>query len=406
MLHYLLLLLGLESFNVNFFPVKKRHLNFSIIKPAKNINRLINQIGKTTPSPIMTRYVFNNSINASTKNKIIYTVYTIYSFCILSLLVVQNVHLTKNLVAETTPENTVLLLISSVNPVIYIWTKYYFLTDHHTKMKLIGNKLTFLIVFVSAIAIGCNFINLKIESSGYYFPTNMNVPLKYTLLIIELFYSRCTQILALFVFVLTMNKHVSDISVFIKELETNEFDFDRNVCLSSMISRIGEIRYRVELSILLLNPLISIITTIGCVSLCVLFRTKTNIFTSNHSDGLLVFVTVFYVVCQLVFFGNIFLFSRMRNRLVYYVESTNFINRFLCRIDQKSISKYLKNDINKVILVIEEETANTVDWMVITKLLDSRWMNFSILGISMSDGALIKKVITFSAIIISIINVI
>ena len=53
-----------------------------------------------------------------------------------------------------------------------------------------------------------------------------------------------------------------------------------------------------------------------------------------------------------------------------------------------------------MILCIEEENATTLDWIIIDKLLNTKWMDFSIMGISTQDGELIKKVITFSSIAI------
>ena len=64
----------------------------------------------------------------------------------------------------------------------------------------------------------------------------------------------------------------------------------------------------------------------------------------------------------------------------------------------------IPTDIIKIILNFEEENATTLDWIVLNKILETKWMNFSILGISTQDGALLKKVITISALIITIIK--
>ena len=58
----------------------------------------------------------------------------------------------------------------------------------------------------------------------------------------------------------------------------------------------------------------------------------------------------------------------------------------------------------KMILCIEQETATSIDWIILEKLTHSKWMEFSIFGISTQDGSLIKKVITFSSLIYLVIS--
>ena len=51
-------------------------------------------------------------------------------------------------------------------------------------------------------------------------------------------------------------------------------------------------------------------------------------------------------------------------------------------------------DINVVTLNIIEETATTIDWLILGNILSEKWLDFTIFGISTSDGQLIKKSIT------------
>ena len=57
-----------------------------------------------------------------------------------------------------------------------------------------------------------------------------------------------------------------------------------------------------------------------------------------------------------------------------------------------------------MIICIEQENASSIDWMILDKLTESKWLDFSILGISTQDGSLIKKVITFSSLIYFVIS--
>ena len=47
-------------------------------------------------------------------------------------------------------------------------------------------------------------------------------------------------------------------------------------------------------------------------------------------------------------------------------------------------------------MIIEEETATTIDWLILDRLTKENWIDFTVLGISTRDGSLVKKLLTFS----------
>ena len=47
-----------------------------------------------------------------------------------------------------------------------------------------------------------------------------------------------------------------------------------------------------------------------------------------------------------------------------------------------------------MIICLEQENASSIDWIILDKLTECKWLDFSILGISTQDGSLIKKVIS------------
>jgi hypothetical protein len=49
-------------------------------------------------------------------------------------------------------------------------------------------------------------------------------------------------------------------------------------------------------------------------------------------------------------------------------------------------------------MIIEEESATTIDWLILDRLTKENWIDFTILGVSTRDGSLIKKVLTFATI--------
>ena len=77
-----------------------------------------------------------------------------------------------------------------------------------------------------------------------------------------------------------------------------------------------------------------------------------------------------------------------------YINSTNFINAYIKRTLIKKPTNKTQSD--HKLLILEEESATTIDWLILDRLTKENWIDFSILGISTRDGSLIKKVLTFS----------
>jgi hypothetical protein len=87
-------------------------------------------------------------------------------------------------------------------------------------------------------------------------------------------------------------------------------------------------------------------------------------------------------------------YSTIREKIHKYINSFNFINRFIKRSEFKKITNKTQYD-NKLIL-IEEESATTLDWIILDRIIKENWIDFTVLGISTRDGSLVKKLLTFS----------
>ena len=85
MLDFLLLFLGLKSWDVDCWLVKKNKLNMNICKPDKKIKTLNNlkMINQETPSPFMSVYTIDTSLNPTIKEHFYYYIYTIlFHICV------------------------------------------------------------------------------------------------------------------------------------------------------------------------------------------------------------------------------------------------------------------------------------------------------------------------------------
>jgi hypothetical protein len=301
-------------------------------------------------------------------------------------------------------ELLVIFFMNIINPINYIWGKYYFSTNHYDCLIKYENYKSIFIILSAVLSMGIHFFDINSFDNEFHWAFLFPKPLMYTLLIIEWFYTRLLCLLIITVFTCIFCYHISSIKSFIEILETGKFNFKNSTCLSEIISIVGELRYKVEISISYFNIMISYVTILGGLAIAITLRNKISVFEIYDHERYLIYGMVFYVITQIIFFTNIVRYSCCRGKLLKHIESVNFINQFLCRYNPEKIKKRYKNDIVKIILNFEEENATTIDWIVLNKLLDSKWMNFTIMGISTQDGALLKKVITISALIISVIK--
>ena len=93
-----------------------------------------------------------------------------------------------------------------------------------------------------------------------------------------------------------------------------------------------------------------------------------------------------------------------RDEVLKYIKSINFMNRFLSRVSSEKIMRKSGNNIAMVTLNITEESSTTLDWIVLGNILSEKWLDFTIFGISTSDGQLIKKSITICSAMLFVIS--
>lgn len=408
MIEKILFFLGFKTWDTNFPLVKTRHVNMNVQKQKSNFKKVVEKMlthDLPSPSPIMNAYITVNIDSLPTPTeKIKYSFYILYSFLVFLFLCIQPIYLIVKMSNKFSEELLVTFFMAIINPVNYIWGKYYFTTNHYSSMIKYDKYKSVSIIVSSLISIGLHFIDIKSFDNDFYWTYLLPKPLMYTFIILEWFYSRMLYLLIITVFTCIFCYHISSIKNFIKMLETDKFNFNNSTCLSELISIVSELRYKVEISISYFNTMISYVTILGGLAIAISIRNKMINFRIYDHERYLIHGMVFYVITQLVFFTNIVRYSFCRGKLLKHIDSVNFINRFLCRYDLSKIKKRYKNDLIKLILNFEEENATTIDWMVLNKLLDSKWMNFTIMGISTQDGALLKKVITISALIISVVK--
>ena len=205
-----------------------------------------------------------------------------------------------------------------------------------------------------------------------------------------------------------MNGHILRFYKLIKDIDKNEFDFEDNVCLSNIIYEITKIRNEIEITIQNFNDIISITTVLGGISLAIFIRdvfpeNNFNINFEDH-DRYLVHAIILYIISQMMLLFNMYRYSSRRDDVLKYIKSVDFIQRFLTRISTEKIMHKTKGNVNLVTLNILEESATTIDWLILGNMLSEKWLDFTIFGISTSDGKLLKKSIALGSTLLFIMS--
>lgn len=411
MLDILLNFLGINSWYYNFLPIKKNKLNTEVKSYNRNLKtiNILHLLKSDTPSPKTSIYIFKNTKYPSIRQYTFFTFYTLYYTSVLCLLFCQPVYTLVKFIK--TPGDLKLLssfLLHLNLPLISIWCKWYFKTNHlELILKCKKHKIK-LIMLSTLLSIIINLIDINSFHNDYYWVSNFNNDIVFfTLIHIEWIYSRMYMFTFMYSFIYVINMHILKLNKIIRDIENNEFDFENNVCLSNIIKEIARLRHEIEITISFYNNIISVTTVLGGLALAIFIKDNFNnnfsIIEIDNHDRYLIGPLVLYIISQIVLITTMLRYSVVRDSLLKYIKSVNFINRFLSRVSTEKIMKKT-NDINLVVLNILEETATTIDWVVLGNILSEKWLDFTIFGISTSDGKLIKKSITLGGTLLFLIS--
>ena len=424
---HLKFILGLKSWNIattNFFDkiitqINKQYIVDSL--PIKNKLKLLHFF-ETTASP--EREVNSEFIKVEYKNKykILIYLYNIYSFLIFCMCSSESVYLFYKMIHTGKYfENYLIHFLINLNaPITYVWAKHYFKTNHFSSFikddcKQV-TKLMLFIIISSLFSIIINFYNTDFFYNEYYYISYFHKNIAYILIIIEWFYTRLLYSLTVCSFTLIFCNHLKEINNFIEDV-TDYKSLEDAYCLSNYIANVSYLRHTVEISCNFYNWIMSFVSITGSLSIAIYTRflykeyiAQKGIVFENREYYLIQCYCIFAIL-QVIFFYIVIKYSYCRNLAKKEIQDAKFINKFLTRFPLSKIKNKCKDSeeikyISKLIMCVEEENASTIDWLILEKLLNDRWIDFSIAGISIHDGSLIKKMFALSGIILFIVGII
>tara|TARA_Y100000992_G_C21274243_1_gene498943 strand:- start:3549 stop:4805 length:1257 start_codon:yes stop_codon:yes gene_type:complete len=412
MLENLLLFLGVKSWNCEFPLIKKKLINNKFVRPNKNIKsiNLLKLLDEETPSPKINLYRINKYKVPSLRMKAFFILYTFY-YCMINLILwVQPLYTLIMYIINTENIKYLTSFFLHINlPIIHLWSKYYFKTNHIDNILTCKTFKGTLIISSSVISIIVNLVDITSFYNEYYWLNSLdNNVLFFTFIVIEWVYSRIVLFLFVYTFMFVINEHIKKINKIKFDIEQNEFDFEENICLSNLIIKLAKTKDEIEKTINLFNNIISYTTIFGGISLAIFIKdvfpnSLENINFEDH-DRYLLHPLVLYICNQAILLVNMARYSYAREEILHFIKSIDFINRFLTRMSTEKIIKKSKGNLNLVTLNIIEDSATTIDWFVLGNMLSEKWLDFTIFGISTSDGKLIKQSITIGGLLLFIIS--
>tara|TARA_B110001450_G_scaffold53951_1_gene50391 strand:+ start:2880 stop:3740 length:861 start_codon:yes stop_codon:yes gene_type:complete len=269
---------------------------------------------------------------------------------------------------------------------------------------------TIIITGFTIVSVLTNFIDISAFNNDYMWPSGLtnNDYIFYAIIIIDWFYSRLLCFLFLFIIVFILKKHISEIDKLKDDLMSPEEYFLENACINNLLINISYTKHRISKTIRILNPIISFTAFIGAANLSLFIRTilpADNITSSNVFDKVIPFdrylfvCSVIYTLIQICLLFYIYLYASKRESILDYIKSYTFAKSFLYRLPLDSL---ISKETNIVNLSTTFDIANSVEWLILCDILSNRWVDFTIFGISTSDGKLILRGITLGGAILFI----
>ncbi len=414
MLDNILFILGIKAYDVSFPLVSKIDIfrDEDDVFPRDKFKMMykLNLIKYSE-----TEDEFEIGIKYNSKNKelnksqyVFYLIYTFYFIFVNILLWIQSIYNFRWWIITDDTRHLVSFLTHINVPLIHLWSKKYYRCNHMEKILNCKEFKTVIILIFTILSVLSNFVDISAFDNEYMWPTCITKEkyLFYTFIIIDWFYSRLLCFLFLFTIIFILNRHTTEINELINVLSLPQEYFLENACLNDLIIDISTTKNKISKTIHLLNPIISFSTLIGAanVSLFVKNVLPENDVTFNKIlnnfipfDRYLFVCSIIYTLMQASLLFYIYMYASKRESILDYIKSYSFIKTFLYRLP---INKLISDDINVINASTTFDTANSVEWLILCDILSNRWVDFTIFGISTSDGRLILKGITLGGSII------
>lgn len=193
-------------------------------------------------------------------------------------------------------------------------------------------------------------------------------------------------------FIMVFRQHCETMRKFIKKIRKDD---KGDLSINELSVTILDMKHELKISIDHFKNFFSALTLLGAVS----FGFMVERFKEYDLEGLPWISMTLYILFQGLFMMIINKLDDYKDEVVGYIRSAKFVKRYLSRTTLKGES--FQDNVKFITLGIAEENSTTLDWLVINDVLSEGWSQFTVLGIPVNDGTLIKRGIALVTLIIS-----
>lgn len=229
------------------------------------------------------------------------------------------------------------------------------------------------------------------------------------------FFGQTSLLINIISFMIVFCKHIKIIDAIITIIDKKMLNDCDIKTLSFVCRQVTRIRYELHCSIKLLENIFSSQTIIGAISIGYIIETYGEYSISQIS---LPSVIIFSII-QILFFYIIYVVNNQKEHFLELVNSPSISRKFLSRYNYSSLnnydinyqnndqnlSDYLYEDNNNEfqrMINIEKDNATSIDWLILNDIINQRWTEFSVFGISLQDGTILKQGVLLCSFIVLI----
>ena len=298
----------------------------------------------------------------------------------------------------------------------------FYLNDSNSKLIICIPSVKYLITGILTIVSISTIVSiiLKISNNGVFNQldplnySNQPIMIKILILVFDLlqwFYGRSIILINLSSFTIVFCKHVKIIEGILEILNNKVYNRCDMKQLSFICKQVTRMRHELHISIKYMESMFSTSTIIGAVALGYIFETRGKY---SISEIPLVSIIIF-VFSQIVFFYIVYRVSNQKEELHKLINSPRIVKLFLSRLNKQEFDLYNNsnyeednhseeyiNTITKIqqMMSIERENATSIDWLILNNVLNQQWTEFSVFGITLQDGNVLKKCVVMGTLFI------
>lgn len=303
----------------------------------------------------------------------------LYTFAILVTMCVPSGAALLNLIRTPGAAQFTALVMNAAAPVQYVLSVRYFATNHFDKFHDTQRNLADSDNLIAAVTLICSVVATVCASWGAGESFRIFAIVRNAI-------GSCSTMLNACCFTFVFSKHVKIIEVYVQVFQSHDWRACDDHHVSMVLRHVVRMKESLTASTELLSYSFSSLTLFGGLIVgAVSYRWDVEMFNTTVYVAL-----VLFVISQCMFFYMIFRLSEAKADIETLVRSADFADSFLGRSARASADAHTI------------ETSSTLDWFVLTYLLQENWIDFTVVGLPLHSGAFLKQSVTIVGVLIAV----